>query len=232
MLRITLIGYGKMGRMIEQLILQQGQHTVVEVIDISDSSKLKALSPAKTDVAIEFTMPNAVMDNIKICAENKVPLVVGTTGWYDKMEEVKTLVEKNNSALIWASNFSIGVNLFFRLNKYAATLLKQFPAYELKVKEIHHTEKKDAPSGTAISIAKDISTATMRNFEKIPIESERIENVVGFHSVKYTSPADEITLSHEAFNRKGFALGSIKAAEWIAGKKGLYNFSDIFDQLG
>ena len=222
---IALIGYGKLGKMIEDIILKEGKHKIIVIINSKD--EINRLDYHKVDVAIEFTSPESVIGNISYCASKQIPIVIGTTGWHNEMEKIKNLIISNNSSLIWASNFSIGVNVFFHINKYVASLLNKFPEYEVSLKEIHHTQKKDAPSGTAISLAKDIALNKKVSFNDIKISSERKDEAVGYHEIKYKSLVDEIVISHNAYNREGFAKGAIHAAEFIVNKKGVFELKDI-----
>ncbi len=224
-MKIALIGYGKMGKAIEQSIIQQGKHEVVLKISIDNLNDLTVENLKKADVAIEFTSPESAVKNMLLCLKAAVPVVCGSTGWLGKFENVKKEFENNKGAMVFASNFSIGVNLFFAINNYAASLFKKHPQYEVLMSEIHHTEKKDAPSGTAISIKKIIEQHI--SSQAIPIEALRIENVVGTHNVLFKSAVDEVELIHKAHSRSGFAEGAVLAAEWIADKKGVYEFKDV-----
>lgn len=240
-LRIALIGYGQMGKAVESIALSRG-HSISHRIDNKDTRLLSLLNPSNTDVAIEFTEPGAVVANILDAMECQIPLVTGTTGWYDKMDAVKNSVSQHNGALLFSSNFSVGVNILFKLNAVLAEMMNRYPEYDVLVEEKHHRFKKDAPSGTAKTLSAGIINGLDRK-EKIvssdlenraPEENElsvsfsRAGRIVGEHSVVYTSPVDEITLSHRAFDRAGFALGAVIAAEWLPGRKGVYEFSDIF----
>lgn len=235
-MKIALIGYGKMGKAVEEIALQQGHHIILKIT----SSNQNALSPQQlsaADVAIEFTGPAAAVHNIKACVNAGVPVVSGSTGWLNSWEEVKQYCLNKNGALLYASNFSIGVNLFFAINRFVAQLMAAHSEYDVSIEEIHHIQKKDAPSGTAITLAEDI-------LEKIPFKkkwvnqpaahaaqlsiiSERINNVPGTHKVKYNSEADAIELVHTARSRKGFAEGALKAAEFLYGKKGIFTMKDV-----
>ena len=258
-MRIALYGSGRMGKAIERIATQRG-HTIALVVD----SKNAGTPPTGCDVAIEFSRPEFAMENMRLCLANKVPVVVGTTGWYDHLNEVKNLVNQYQGGLLWASNFSIGVNLFFRVNRMLAGLMDRQPEYHAHIDEIHHIHKLDAPSGTAISLAKDIDLKTQRysGFElkehgelkgqgqeavavpalapatapatsslPIPIISERIGEVTGKHSVTWTSTNDRIVITHEAFDRTGFATGAVVTAEWIKGRTGLFTMDDVLDSL-
>jgi len=235
-MKIALLGYGKMGKEIEKICLQKG-YTIVARIDNEKDWQRFANEIAQADVAIEFSMPTVVLDNIQKCFELNIPIVVGTTGWNDEKEALKTQCESEKQSFIYGSNFSIGVNLFFRLNELAAKLMNQYPEYNVSMKEIHHTQKLDTPSGTAISLA-DIVVNELDTVEKwqkgashnnhiLGIESKRIDPTPGTHSLFYKSEIDEIELTHTAKNRIGFAKGAVLAAEWIVKRKGWFEFKDI-----
>ncbi|KAA8475869.1 dihydrodipicolinate reductase [Arcticibacter tournemirensis] len=244
-MKIALLGYGKMGRTIERFALGRG-HEIVLAIDENNLDQLTEENLARADVAIDFSTPDSVLSNISDCFSARVPIVVGTTGWYGHLQEVKdTCIESNNS-LLYGSNFSIGVNLFFFVNKVFAKIMNAYPQYEVQVEEIHHTQKLDSPSGTAITIAEGIIEGVDRKKEwvnnlvgageeivnkpdQLLIESHRIEDVPGTHTVIYSSEVDEIEFKHTAHTRAGFALGAVVAAEWLQGKKGFYSVADIFD---
>ncbi len=238
-MKIALIGYGKMGKVIEQLALA-AKHDVILRIDQHTEDSLNELK--KADVAIEFTEPKAAFNNIMACFEANVPIVVGTTGWYDRFEEVKKSCLEKNQGLFYSSNFSIGVNIFFEINKKLASLMKDREEYNVEMEEIHHTEKKDAPSGTAIVLANDLLKQIGRkkkwksvlgpvegskSHDELLIHSYREGKVPGTHRIKYTSSADEIFIEHKAYSRKGFASGALMAAEWMKSKKGVYTMSDL-----
>jgi 4-hydroxy-tetrahydrodipicolinate reductase len=237
-MKIALVGYGKMGKAIASLAKERG-HDVVATIDDA-SFDLSELNQA--DVAIEFTQPDAAVHNIYKCFEANVPIVVGTTGWYDKYEEVSNFAKSNGKSLFTATNFSIGVNLFFSINKKLAAMMNQFPEYEVSMNETHHIHKLDHPSGTAVTLAEGILNNIDRKKSyvgllenepsqlkalELKITSKREDEVPGFHEVVYESEIDEIKISHNAKTRKGFALGSIIAAEWLQGKKGVFGMSDL-----
>lgn len=234
-MKIALYGYGKMGKAIEQVAVTRGHQVPVKV----DAANAGAL-PTGCDVAIEFSRPDQVMANIKLCLEAGVPVVVGTTGWYEHLNEVNAMVQANNGTLLWASNFSIGVNLFFKLNRYLAGLMDQQPGYAVHIDEVHHVHKLDAPSGTAITLARDIDMKTQRyagwslkeqeqGQQQVVITSERIGEVPGKHSVTWSSAEDKITITHDAFGRTGFATGAVVAAEWLQGRQGLFTMDDVLD---
>jgi len=255
-MRIALYGYGKMGKAIEQAAIARGHETGIRV-----GAANAGTPPTGCDVAIEFSKPEHALANMRLCLETGVPVVIGTTGWYDKLNEVKAMVASNGGTLLWASNFSIGVNLFFRVNRMLAGLMDQQPGYSAHIDEIHHIHKLDAPSGTAITLARDIDLKTQRysGFElkdqlkeqeqeqenaalrsdpalapapsssPIPIFSERIGEVPGKHAVSWTSGNDRIVITHEAFDRTGFAQGAVVAAEWLKGRRGLFTMDDVLD---
>lgn len=244
-MKLALLGYGKMGQIIERFALERG-HEVVLKINIDNLQDLIVANLANADVAIDFSAPDAVVHNIYKCFEANLPIVVGTTGWYGQLQEIKNDCLSSNNTLLYGSNFSIGVNLFFHLNTVLAKLMNNYPAYEVQVEEIHHTQKLDAPSGTAMTIAEDIIEnldrkvewlnevvgtpipAIVKN-EQLLIESHRIENVPGTHTVVYSSEVDDIEIKHTAHSRAGFALGALVAAEWLQNKQGFYNVADVFN---
>ena len=229
-MKIALLGYGRMGKAIEKIALERGHEIVirkdVEPVDID-------LSIA--DAAIDFSHPLAAYDNIKDCIDSKVPVVSGTTGWLDKFDEIKAYCEEQDGAFIYASNYSIGVNLFFDLNAYLAKMMGKMKEYDVAMEEIHHIHKLDAPSGTAISLANDILDNSEKNQWRIEspqsddlfINVKREGEVPGTHQVSYTSAIDSIEIKHTAFNRTGFALGAVVAAEWLHKKKGVFNMKDV-----
>ena len=237
-MKLALYGYGKMGKAIEQVALSRG-HEVVLKVDAQNAGT----PPTGADVAIEFSKPDQALANMKLCLDHGVPVVVGTTGWYDHLGEVKAMVAEKKGALLWASNFSIGVNLFFRMNRHLAGLMDHQAAYHVHIDEVHHVHKLDAPSGTAITLARDIDLKTQRysgwrsvsqdeagpggESGQVPIASERTGEVPGKHSVTWTSAEDKITITHDAFGRTGFATGAVIAAEWLRGKSGLYTMDDV-----
>lgn len=215
---LAIVGYGKMGRMIDQFASEYG-FTVTARLDVNRDEPLD-----KADVAIEFSMPTAVAGNVRRLAERRIPAVVGTTGWLDHMNEVRELVEKNDSALIWSPNFSIGVNVFLRAAAETAKLLKTEDEYGAWAWEIHHITKKDAPSGTLLKIVETMKNA---GYERpIDVSSNRAGAHPGTHEIGFDSAADTITLRHSARSREGFARGALKAAQWIIGRKGFYEFSE------
>jgi 4-hydroxy-tetrahydrodipicolinate reductase len=235
-MKIILLGYGKMGKEIEKIAIARG-HEILQRIDVSNSYLLKEIIPGTVDVAIEFTQPDAAFDNIKLCLDRKVPVVSGTTGWLSKKSEVEGLVQKNDSTFFYASNYSVGVNLFFHFNKIMAKMMNGFEDYDVEMEEIHHIYKKDAPSGTAITAAEGILANLDRKSswalnetdlkEELRIVEKRIAAVPGTHTVTYHSPIDSIELKHTAYSREGFATGAILAAEFIQGKKGIFGMNDM-----
>lgn len=236
-MKIALIGYGKMGKEIEQIAIGRG-HTVVLKIDVDNQYDLKVENLSKADVAIEFTTPATAIQNYRICFEAGVPVISGTTGWLDHKPLIELECLKNDGCLFYASNFSLGVNLFFELNKILARMMKPFPQYDVSMTEIHHTQKLDAPSGTAITLAEGIlnenvtkkswTVETPKNREELYIQPLRKDPFPGLHSVKYDSEVDYLEITHNAYSRKGFALGAVLAAEFCLGKKGIFNMSDLF----
>ena len=237
-LKIGLIGYGKMGKTIEKIAIKKG-HEISLRISSSNVLDLNAQSLNLLDVAIEFTSPESAAHNLKILGENKVPTVCGSTAWLSEYQRIADLFEQNNTPFIYASNFSVGVNVMFAVNKYLAKIMNSLPEYEIGMVESHHIEKKDAPSGTGVTLAEQIIENVERKAswhqsgenltDKIKIDSIREEDVKGIHDVKYTSVIDEISLKHEAFSRDGFANGAILAAEYIYDKKGIFTMNDILN---
>lgn len=235
-MKIALIGYGKMGRMIEEIALQRKHHIILK-IDVANRNDFTQQNISKADVAIEFTGPDSAFENVMKCIEFGVPVVSGSTGWNHKIEEAKNFCNQQNGSFLHTSNFSIGVNIFFEVNRLLAQLMALHPEYEVTMKEIHHTQKKDAPSGTAVSLAEQILAHLPRKKswtnnetshpEKISIISERTDPAAGTHQVKYSSEVDSIEIIHTAHSRKGFALGAVMAAEFIAGKKGIFSMKDV-----
>jgi len=229
-MKLALLGYGKMGKTIERLALAQGHEIVFTSTSSSTEGTLK-----EADVAIEFSSPKAAVQNITLCFENKIPVVCGTTGWLEHYGSIEKKCKDRNGSFIYASNFSIGVNLFFSLNEYAAKLLQPWDAYEAEMEEIHHTQKIDAPSGTAITLAETIIKNSKKEAwsleeaseETLKIEAKRLDDVKGTHTVKYISDIDSISMTHEAFTRDGFAKGAILAAEWLQNKKGIFTMKDV-----
>jgi len=236
-MRILLIGYGKMGKTIEQMALAKG-HQIIGTIDHTNLETLSNYTSDNVDVAIEFTHPEAAFGNITYCLENNIPVVVGSTGWLDKLPDVKELCTKVNGAFFYASNFSVGVNLFFHFNEYIAAKMQAYKEYNVGIREIHHLQKVDKPSGTGITTAEGILShfpalggwvADEEVEGKLNIISEREPDVVGTHIVTYSSEVDKIELSHIAHSRAGFAEGALMAAEWLKDKKGIYGMKDMLN---
>ena len=229
-MKIALVGYGKMGKIIEEIALKRGHEIVARLKETPTAENLN-----NPDVAIEFSIPEAAFSNIKSCLENKIPVISGTTGWLEKRAEIDTIALENGTAFLYGSNFSLGVNLFFSLNEKLAALMKNVDEYSCQLEEIHHIHKKDAPSGTAISIAEGIFKHSDYNSwkldetegESLGIEAIREGEVPGTHSVYYRSEVDEIEIKHTAFNRNGFALGAVIAAEWLPGKVGNFGMKEV-----
>ncbi len=234
-MKVALIGYGKMGKTIEKVLLERGH----EIIARFDREGIEEEKLRQAEVAIEFTRPEAAFGNIASCIKNQVPVVIGTTGWLHQYEEAAKLCQTQQSAILYASNFSLGVNIFFEINRRLAQAMDAFEQYEVGIEEIHHTEKLDAPSGTAISLAEQVEEQlsrkegwTMQELhgkEQIHIQAKRIKDVHGTHIVTYQSEIDTIQIKHEAHNRKGFALGAVLAAEFLKGKKGVYQMKDVLN---
>ncbi len=234
-MNIALFGYGKMGKEIETIAIKRG-HTIVLKINSANVETVTDADLKKADVIIEFSTPHVVLNNVKKCINAQVPVVIGTTGWYDNFEIIKNLCNEKNSALFHATNFSLGVNLFFKVNTYLAQLMNKYPDYEVSMEEIHHIHKLDKPSGTAITLAEQIIknndkknnwSITDKKADTLFIKDVRQGEVPGTHIIKYQSEVDDIEIMHKAHNRKGFALGAVIAAEFLKGKKGIYTMSDI-----
>lgn len=229
-MKIALLGYGKMGKVIERIALERNHEIVLRK---GSQDSFDGLENA--DVAIDFSVPSVAVQNISTCLEKGIPIVSGTTGWLEKYNEMVALCEQKNGSFIYGSNFSLGVNIFFELNEYLAKMMNNLKQYKVSMEEIHHTQKLDAPSGTAISLANGIIkntsyenwTLEKANDTQIHIDAKRIENVPGTHSVYYDSEVDQIEIKHTAHSREGFALGSVVAAEWIIGKKGVFTMKDV-----
>ncbi len=235
-MKIALIGYGKMGKAIEEIAKANGDEIVLKIS--SENKNLFTPGNIKhADVAIEFSNPHSAAENIKTCFDANVPVVCGTTGWLQQLDEIKEYCDQKQGAFLYASNFSIGVNLFFALNKYLAGLMSTHNEYGVRIEEIHHTQKKDAPSGTAITLAEQIleNIKTKKswvnketdNASELEIISKRIDDVPGIHAIKYNSSTDFIEITHSAHNRKGFAGGALLAAKFIVGKKGIFSMEDV-----
>jgi len=232
-MNILLVGYGKMGKTIERIALERGHHIGGRI----DIDNLQELDTAQADVAIEFSHPDAAYQNVKKCVERKIPVVCGTTGWLARKAEIEKLTEEKGTTFFYASNYSMGVNVFFKLNEHLARMMNRFQEYDVTIDEVHHAEKKDAPSGTAITLAEGV----IRNLDRkdkwvktaghqedeIEIQSFRIDDVPGTHMVRYASPIDDIEIKHTAHTREGFALGAVMVAEWLRDKKGVLNMDDF-----
>ena len=223
-MKIALLGYGRMGKMVEEAARRKG-HEIACVID--PAAGLDG-SLAGADVCIDFSEPGAVLENIARAVEARVAIAVGTTGWYDRLDEARRMVEESGTGLVYGSNFSIGVNIMFKITRYAAELFSQFSIYDPFIEEIHHKFKKDAPSGTALSLQRIIEAASAGN---VPTASTRAGYVPGTHRVGFDSEADTLTITHAARSRAGFAEGAVLASEWIHGRAGFYEFIDIIDEL-
>ena len=229
-MKIALLGYGKMGKVIEKIALDRGHEIVLKK---TSSNSFEGLQNA--DVAIDFSLPDAVVCNIIECFDTNIPIVCGTTGWLKDYENIIDLCKEKQGTFIYSSNFSLGVNIFFELNSHLAKIMSKFIQYKVSIEEIHHLQKLDAPSGTAISLANGIIewsnyknwSLENPNSDEIKISAKRIENVPGTHSVFYNSDVDQIEIKHVAHNRDGFALGSIIAAEWLIGRKGIFSMKDV-----
>ena len=231
-MKIALLGYGKMGKVIERIAFERGHEIVLRK---SSTSSFDGLQNA--DVAIDFSLPNVAVENISECLNHGIPVISGTTGWLEHYDKMVSLCNEKNGAFIYGSNFSLGVNLFFELNDYLSKMMSKFNQYSVSMEEIHHTQKLDAPSGTAISLANGIiknseyTKWTLENPDtnEIVIDAKRIENVPGTHSVFYQSNVDTIEIKHTAHNRDGFAFGAVIAAEWLIGKKGVFTMKDVLN---
>ena len=235
-MKIALIGYGKMGRTIERIALERG-HEIVSVIDIDNLDDFESDAFKSADVAIEFTVPKVALSNYRRAFAAGVAVVSGTTGWTDELPALKKEIDETGKTLFWSSNFSLGVNIFMAVNKYLAAIMNQFPNYNVEMTEVHHTQKLDAPSGTAITLAEDVLEnlnrktnwvkETQTKPEEMAIKSIREGQVPGIHTIRYESEVDSIEITHDAKSREGFALGAVVAAEFTAGKKGLLGMGDM-----
>ena len=236
-MNIALLGYGKMGKLIGELATERGHHIVAK-IDLENQDLRNALDPKTIDVAIEFSQPEAALENIRWAITQGIPVLSGTTGWLAHMPEIEALTHQHQGTFFYASNFSIGVNVFFKVNELLAQLMNETNGYQVAVEEIHHTAKKDAPSGTAITLAEGILKhyaklktwnlvgETPNSPDSLPITSKRIDPAPGTHHIRYTSAIDDLEITHTAHSRHGFALGAIQVAEWILGKKGVLSMDD------
>jgi 4-hydroxy-tetrahydrodipicolinate reductase len=230
-MKIALLGYGRMGKTIEQIAIQRGHEIVLKVDENTEKYDIKI-----ADIAIDFSIPSVAFENISNCLNNTIPVVCGTTGWLANFNEAKELCKQKNGGFIYASNFSLGVNIFFELNEYLAKMMRNIEQYEISMEEIHHTKKLDAPSGTAITLAEGIIKNSNKenwvlnvtnNKTEIPIIAKRIDDVPGTHSIEYKSTIDTIDIKHTAHSRDGFALGAVVAAEWLVDKKGVFTMKDV-----
>ena len=237
-MKIALLGYGKMGKMIESISIEKG-HDVVLKITSKNQQEITPEKLSKADIAIEFSRPESAVKNILACFDANTPVVVGTTGWYDEFDKVSTQCKKQNGSLLYAGNFSIGVNIFFSVNRYLAKLMNKQEHYDVSISETHHIHKLDAPSGTAINLADDIISQIGKKKrwvnketnipEELSVISYRENEVPGTHEVHYCSEIDDIEIKHMARNRRGFASGAVLAAEWLQGKKGIFTMKDVLN---
>jgi 4-hydroxy-tetrahydrodipicolinate reductase len=237
-MKTALIGYGKMGREIEKIALERG-HKIVAIIDINNPEDFDSQEFLSADAAIEFSRPASAIDNFKKCFARNIPVVTGTTGWYDHLDEIRTIVSEGDKSFFYASNFSVGVNVFFAVNRYLAKIMNGFSTYDVSMEEVHHIHKLDSPSGTGITLAEDILANIDRktrwkegetgSADELLIHSIREGEVPGIHEITYESPADFISIRHEAKNRSGFALGAVLAAEFIKGKKGFFEMKNLLN---
>jgi 4-hydroxy-tetrahydrodipicolinate reductase len=235
-MKIAIIGYGRMGKMIEEAAVEKG-HTIGLIIDVNNQADLTAQNIADHNVAIEFTTPSSAWHNISVCFDADTPVVSGTTGWHDRMPEIKERCLRENKTLLYSSNFSIGVNILFHINRQLARLINPFDQYKPRIEEIHHTKKLDAPSGTAISLAQGVIDEINRlqkwklaetvDNQTLPVKAIRADDITGIHEVIYESDIDILSIRHSAKNRKGFALGTIMAAEFIMNKRGFFTMEDV-----
>lgn len=240
-MKIALIGYGKMGHEIEKILVSRG-HTIPLIIDMNNTDQLTAANLAGCDVAIEFTTPATAYGNIITCLEAGIPVVCGTTAWLDRLQEVTDLCSQTKGAFFYASNYSIGVNIFFAINRHLAQLMNRFPEYDVTLNEVHHVQKKDAPSGTAVTLAEDILAGIDRKTSwflgattvpnELEVTAQRRAMVPGIHTIVWESDADVITIDHNAKNRSGFAMGAVLAAEFMADKRGTGKMYGMKDLLG
>ena len=232
-MKIALLGYGKMGKVIEKIAISRGHEIALKIDKDSEHYDIKTL-----DVAIDFSMPDAAVENISMALNNGIPIISGTTGWLSEMESVKALCTSKKGAFIYASNFSLGVNIFFELNKHLAKMMSNLSDYSINLEEIHHTQKQDAPSGTAITLAEGVlehsvydswELAPTVDDRRLAITAKRIDDVPGTHTVNYESQIDTISLTHTAHTREGFGLGAVVAAEWLIGKTGIFTMNDVLN---
>lgn len=244
-MKIALIGYGKMGKMIEEIAKSRG-HEIVSVIDVDNVCDFASPAFASADVAIEFTRPDSAVDNIRGAFAAGVPVVSGTTGWTDSLPEIRSICERGEGTLLWSSNFSVGMNIFMALNRYLTDIMKDFPQYSPQIEETHHIHKLDHPSGTAVTLADELiahydsklsgwaEPCDMPDWQEkhcLPVIARREGEVPGIHTIKWDSVADEIIITHSAKTRRGFALGAVMAAEWLAGKKGFHTMAQMLSDF-
>ncbi len=237
-MKIALIGYGKMGKEIEKIAVERG-HSIILIIDQNNQGDIATPTFKQADVAIEFTNPYSALDNIRTCIDANTPVVCGSTGWHEHLPQIKQYVDSHNGALFYSSNYSLGVNIFLKINQQLAAIMSKFNDYSVELEEWHHNQKLDSPSGTAITIAEGVLenypnktswvNKSVNDSSKLGIISVRKGNIPGTHSVSYSSPVDTITLTHEAKGRQGFALGAVLAAEFIAGKSGVFSMDDLLN---
>jgi 4-hydroxy-tetrahydrodipicolinate reductase len=236
-MKIALLGYGKMGREVEKIAIEHN-HSIGLIIDNENDWLEKAEQLKECDVAIEFSMPAIAIENIRRCFDAGIPIVVGTTGWYDQFQQISELCLSGNKTLFYATNYSIGVNIFFDINRRLASILEKYPMYSPAMVEIHHTQKLDAPSGTAITLANDIIASNPRYTKftgsypepgEIPVQSIREGNVPGTHTITWSSDIDQITIMHEAKNRRGLAIGAVMAASWVQNRHGVFTMKDMLN---
>ena len=234
-MNIALVGYGKMGKSIEKLAIERG-HEISAIVDLKNKKKLFELSPNSTDVVIEFSSPSSAFENIAACLRQKVPVISGTTGWLDQLPEIESICNTYKGTFLTSTNFSLGANIFLKLNEWLSQVMRQFPNYKINIVDTHHLQKLDEPSGTAITLAEDIVknhpsynkwTLNASKKDHLKISSFRQAEVIGKHEVNYRSPIDSIEITHEAQSRQGFALGAILVAEWIPDKKGIVTMNDF-----
>lgn len=237
-MNILLLGYGKMGKEIEKVALSRG-HQIAHKIDLNNVEDLHTINPTEIDVAIEFSGPEAAVANLLFCLNNNIPVVSGSTGWLTRKSEIDNICLQKKGAFFYASNYSLGVNVFFHVNRVLAKVMSRYPTYNVAIEETHHTEKKDAPSGTALTLAKDVIdhiktktswvNASAHELSQLSIVSKREPQVPGTHLVKYDSQVDSIEIKHTAHSREGFALGAVVAAEWLPGKMGVFGMEDMME---
>ncbi len=236
-MRVLLIGYGRMGKEVHEVLKERG-HSVCAIIDEKNAHEISTINPEEVDVAIEFTIPETAFENAKICMEKQIPIATGTTGWNNKLDEAHKICNQNNATFLYASNFSLGVNILFAMNQKLAQIMNGQPQYTASIEETHHIHKKDKPSGTAVSLAEQIASKMGRydgfrldggNENELTVKAHREGEVFGNHTIKYESDVDSLSLAHKAKSRKGFALGAVIAAEYISQRKGVYTMKDVLN---